>query len=70
MKLSMDKIEPTEDMETESSVRKILLALDLEDYGLLEQAASLEKLNKTEILRRGLRRYAKELGLANTPPTV
>jgi hypothetical protein len=66
----MEKNDPTEDESSEPTIKKILLSLDLEDYGLLEQAASLEKLNKTEILRRGLRRYAKELGVTNTPPIV
>lgn len=44
------------------------IRLDDEDRALLDAVAKHEKLTKSDVLRRGLRAYAKKLGIAS-PPT-
>lgn len=46
----------------------ITVRLDAEDLALLNASAAKEKLSKSDILRRGLRAYAANLGI--TPATV
>ncbi|HVW29487.1 MAG TPA: ribbon-helix-helix protein, CopG family [Polyangiaceae bacterium] len=43
------------------------LRLDTEDRALLEACSKAEKLNKSDIIRRALRDYAKKLGVAAEP---
>jgi hypothetical protein len=45
----------------------VVVKLDQTDLTTLEKAAETEKLPKTEILRRALRRYAAELDSQGTP---
>jgi hypothetical protein len=47
--------------------KQVVVQLDPEDRALLEQLQTLEKLSKSDIVRRALRRYAKDLGLTTTP---
>jgi hypothetical protein len=47
--------------DTEGWAGTCVVKLDREDWELLEQTARTEKLPKTEILRRGLRKYAQAL---------
>jgi hypothetical protein len=57
-----------EDLESEPPhPRHFVVVLDREDRTLLEQVSATEKLTKSDVLRRALRRYAKELGLTTTP---
>ena len=41
----------------------VAVRVDLEDYELLKQLAKLEKLNRSEIIRRAIRRLARDAGL-------
>jgi hypothetical protein len=43
------------------------LRLDTEDRALLEACSKAEKLNKSDIIRRALRHYAKKLGVVPAP---
>lgn len=43
------------------------LRLDDEDRALLEACSKVEKLSKSDILRRALREYAKKLGVTEEP---
>lgn len=43
------------------------LRLDEEDRALLDAVAAYEKLTRSDILRRALRAYAKELGVTAQP---
>jgi hypothetical protein len=45
----------------------VVVKLDQSDLTTLEKAAETEKLPKTEILRRALRRYAADLDATGTP---
>jgi hypothetical protein len=45
----------------------IALRLDAEDRALLEACSKAEKLNKSDIIRRALREYAKKLGVGAEP---
>ena len=47
--------------------KSLIVQLDQEDRSLLEQLSATEKLSKSDIVRRALRRYAKDLGLTTTP---
>lgn len=47
--------------------KQVVVQLDPEDRALLEQLQALEKLTKSDIVRRALRRYAKDFGLTTTP---
>jgi hypothetical protein len=47
--------------------KQVVVQLDPEDRALLEQLQTLEKLSKSDIVRRALRRYAKDFGLTTTP---
>ncbi len=42
----------------------IALRLDSEDMELLKRACAVEKLTRSDIIRRALRAYAKQLGVA------
>jgi hypothetical protein len=54
--------------EDETPIPKhLVVQLDKEDRALLEQLSALEKLTRSDIVRRALRRYAKDLGLTTTP---
>jgi len=44
------------------------LRLDAEDRALLDAVAAHEKLTRSDILRRALRAYAKELGVTVENP--
>jgi hypothetical protein len=46
-----------------AAMAQFLLKLDEEDASLLARAAEADKLTRTEVLRRALRLYAKELGV-------
>ncbi|MEB2314114.1 MAG: hypothetical protein OZ921_15350 [Sorangiineae bacterium] len=48
----------------------IALRLDAEDRALLEACVRTEKLTKSDILRRALRLYARELGVTPEAPTA
>ena len=54
-------------MTEEGKSKALRLALDEEDWHLLERVAQKEKLTKSDILRRGLRRYAAEIDSASSP---
>ena len=54
-------------MPDETKWKALRLALDEEDWQLLESAAQKEKLTKSDILRRSLRRYAAELDAQDVP---
>ena len=41
----------------------VALRLDPEDLELLKRASATEKLNRSDVLRRALRQYAKSLGI-------
>ena len=43
------------------------LRLDTEDRALLDACSKAEKLNKSDIIRRALREYAKKLGVVPEP---
>ena len=45
----------------------LVVQLDKEDRALLERLSAMEKLTRSDIVRRALRRYAKDLGLTTTP---
>lgn len=45
----------------------IALRLDAEDMALLEACCRVEKLGKSDIMRRGLRMYAARLGVTERP---
>ncbi len=49
------------------SKKNFALELDAEDSVLLEQLSAKEKLTKSDIVRRALRQYAKDLGLTSQP---
>lgn len=50
-----------------AEMAQFLLKLDEEDAGLLARAAEVDKLTRTEVLRRALRLYAKQLGVKPAP---
>jgi hypothetical protein len=57
-----------ENTEDETPIPKhLVVQLDKEDRALLERLSAMEKLTRSDIVRRALRRYAKDLGLTTTP---
>ena len=61
-------VDTEDDVEGETPhPRHFVVVLDREDRALLEQVSATEKLTKSDVLRRALRRYAKDLGLTTTP---
>lgn len=56
-----------EDPKWEADVR---LQLDAEDTRTLDTACRVEKLPRTEILRRALRQYARSIGAEPEPETA
>lgn len=59
--------DPTQKPLPTSQKRLVNVHLDEEDRALLEMLSATEKLTKSDIVRRALRRYAKDLGLTTTP---
>ena len=47
--------------------KQFILNLDREDRELLDKMAAVEKLKRSDVVRRALRRYAKDLGLETKP---
>lgn len=47
--------------------KTFILNLDREDRELLDRMAAAEKLKRSDVVRRALRRYAKDLGLETKP---
>jgi predicted transcriptional regulator len=54
-------------MSEQRNSKAMTLILDEEDWKLLDEAAKKEKLPKSEILRRALRRYSAELDAQELP---
>jgi hypothetical protein len=48
-------------MDDTEPKRQLTLVLDSDDLGLLNKLSATEKLNKSDVLRRALRAYAKSL---------
>ncbi len=45
----------------------IVLRIDSEDKAILNQLMKLEKLNRSDVIRRAIRDYAKKLGIECSP---